>query len=165
MKKKLAFLLVLLLSIFSFSACSNGDSKATRENSVTIEPDINAIKEQIENEIEFPEMVDATKENFEFLYDDIDDESVEEFSLIYAGSGGYSDEIAVIKVKSAEDIKNVEIVMLDRVEKRLNDFKGYAPLEYEKLSNAVVTINGDFAFLAVCDNPDKAEKIFNDAFK
>lgn len=159
MKKKL----LMLISIIAISAalCACGNDEKSNSN---IQPDVTKIKDDIVATIEFPDMVDANSDNIDLMYS-LDADIFDSISVIYAGSGGYADEVTVIKLKSKDDIENVKKVLEGRVADRLIAFEGYAPLETAKLEKAVVKTNGNYVFLAICDDSKKAEKIFDDAFK
>jgi len=161
MMKKNILALVLAFALSTLLLCACSKEKVDYSN---VNLDVTTVKSDILKTDDFPEMIDATPDNISLMYD-LDATKFEGYSVIYAGSGGYADEIAIIKLKSSDEVTKVTKVMKDRVTSRANVFKGYAPLEFEKLNKAVVEAKGDYVFLAVCDNPKKAEKVFDDAFK
>ena len=154
--KKFFLVLIFALSLITLVAC--GDSE-----NVELNGKISDIPEKIMDEIEFPEMVEATPDNIQIMYA-LEVNVFEDYSIYYAGSGGYADEISVIEVSSKDEVKNIKKVFEDRVEARIKVFEGYAPLEAEKLENAVIKTQGNYVFLVICEDPDKAKKIFVDSF-
>ncbi len=135
----------------------------TQQQGTEVQPEVEDITKGILEQIEFSEMVEATTDNISFMYD-LNADEFDDYSVYYAGSGGYADEIAVIKVSSQDDIDKVKTAFDERITSRTSDFKGYAPLESEKLENAVVEQKGNYIFLAICDDTDKAVNIFEDSF-
>lgn len=154
--KKIALFLVSIISLFLIAGCSK------KEEVADIKPE-DVTKEIVES-IEFPDMVQATPDNIKIRYD-LDVENFEAYSVVYAGSGGNVDEVAVIKFSDEKTAKENKKVFEDIINERISIFSGYAPQEAEKLKNAELKVKGSYVFLAVCEEPDKALKIFNDSFK
>lgn len=152
MKKIFAFITAAMLML-SFSAC--GSSK---------QPDTDEVKKQLLSDIEFTDMEEIDKGNFDTFYN-IDMDKIESFSASYAGSGGSADEVAVFKTKSSSDASAVKDMLNKRVEKRSKDFAGYAPDEEEKIKNSVVKVKGNYVLFCISPDSSKATKIFEDSFK
>ncbi len=157
MKKKiLTMLIALAVSVGGLCACS-GDKNG-------IEPDVAKIREDIIASVEFPEMVDSTDKDFNYLYE-LNSADFESFVSSRAGSGGDADEITIVKVKDEKDTADVKTAFDKRIESQKRSYEGYAPIEFEQLQNAVVKVKGKYVILVVSEDSSKAEKIFDDAFK
>ena len=159
-KKNIALILSAILCFsFMFAGCGN------KKKSPDVQPDVAQVKDKVVKEVDFPEMVDATAENIEFAYSGLEVSDLDSYAVTFAGSGGNAEEVAVVKLKSEDKVQSTKEIFEKRANDRENVFKGYAPEEAEKLSKAVVKAKGNYVFYAVCENPEKAEKIFDDSFK
>ncbi|MFA5659174.1 MAG: DUF4358 domain-containing protein, partial [Oscillospiraceae bacterium] len=148
MKKKILTILTAVLISAGISGCSNKN---------TVEPDTAKIRDDIIEAIEFPEMVNATKDNISFMYG-LDSDEFESFACSYAGSGGDADEITVIKVKEESDASDVKTALEKRIDSQKNAYEGYAPIEFEQLEKAVVKTNGRYIFLAVSEDTERRKR-------
>lgn len=156
-KKYLAVFAAIAMAAAMMVGCS-GDNKNE------VQPDVSAVRDSVVSGIEFPEMVNGTADNIAFMYG-LDVSTFESYACSYAGSGGDADEVAVFKVKSKDDVADVKAALEKRVADQAKLYSGYAPIEADQLNNAVVKVNGNYVFLAVSEDSQKAEKIFDDSFK
>lgn len=157
--KKLIIITALITYTFIMCACSKGD-----EGEINAEPNVVDIKNAIVTNFDFPEMVDATPDNILLMYD-LDASTFDSYAVTYAGSGGSADEIAIIKLKTKDEVSDIKKVMENRIVNRTKAFQGYAPLESVKLGQAIVKTKGNYVFLAVCDDSEGAGIIFDESFK
>lgn len=81
-----------------------------------------------------------------------------EFSMLICGSGGFADEIFVVKCGESADeyIASAE----KRIESRKKDFEGYNPDEYDKLDNYYSEFCNGYYIYAVTPDNAKCEEIF-----
>ncbi len=160
MTKRISILLMIVsVLIITLCSCSNKD------NDLKVQPDVKKLKDDIIKSLTLPEMLDSSDETIEISYSEIDLTKFDSYAFVAAGSPVSAEEVAVVKVKSSGDVDGVKAVFEDRVKDRASVFGGYAPLEADKLNRAIIKTKGNYIFLAVCDEPEKAEKIFDDAFK
>ena len=91
------------------------------------------------------------EELFEYLYDTSPDRAADG-AYAYASSS-YADEISIILATEEDDVSVIEKHLEDRIERRVNDFRGYEPDEVEKLNNAVIDTNGNYVIMVVATAP------------
>ncbi|MCL2321379.1 MAG: DUF4358 domain-containing protein [Oscillospiraceae bacterium] len=83
---------------------------------------------------------------------------------IYYADGMLADEIAVLLLKDNSNIKDIEDALTKYKEKRMSAFLGYAPKQAAILEKSIVTVQGNYACLIICDDPQKAESVFKACF-
>ena len=154
------FMVVFVLFFVAGCSTNTVEDNAKLKENITLEN----ISKEIISSIEFPEMVKATSKNIKFKYDLVT-EDFEHFSVFYAGSGGYADEILIFKLSSGKEVKELKDIFEKRIESRSTVFQGYAPAEYEKLEKAKIVTKGNYIMLIVCSNSNKAAKIFENSFE
>lgn len=111
--------------------------------------------EMMEADKTLPEMVvvhgsdDDAEQNFT-AFSDLDYDRVEDYFYAYAKDGG-AEEIAVIRMKSADDVSP----MMDSINVHLKDRKGtleeYEPDKVYLVDNAVVTFEGNDVAMIISD--------------
>lgn len=95
-------------------------------------------------------------EYFSYLYD-LDLTLVSDGAIAYAAAGGYADEISVLYVADDDNLRTVKTALKARIDRRLNDFRGYVPAEIPKLEAASVYESGNCLVLMICDNQKQVE--------
>ena len=82
--------------------------------------------------------------------------------LCYVAKNNLSaEEVIVVKVKETNQIKDVKDAIYHRIDKRKEDFKGYAPEEEKYLDDAIVSIRGKFVFMAVGPDGEQQKDTFD----
>lgn len=161
--KRFMTAIMSFIILISVSSCTFG-GKETEESSVET---TNLTAEQILTiliEKSQEENLDSTaffdeelfEKNCENLYG-IEYSQLKDGGIAYAGSGGYADEVSVIKVNGMAD-SMVLSFLEKRVERRIQDFTGYRPTEISKIENSRYFISGGFAVLIISDNVEQLEK-------
>lgn len=151
---------VILISVCSCSFDNNEkeESSATA-NSFTAEEILTKLLEKSdEKNLDSKAFFDDELfvENCGNLYG-IEYSQLKDGGIAYAGSGGYADEISIIKAKDMSD--SVVLSLLEkRVERRVQDFTGYRPTEIAKIENSSCFVSDGFAVLIISDNVEKLEK-------
>lgn len=157
LKKFIAPILIVLTAV-SFTACASKPTEASAP--------VKDITASIVNEVyEADTMSELDDERFPNYYE-LDLALVDEYSVYIEGSGGFSDETALFKVKEGSS-EAVKTAINDRVEQRLNDFVNYPGShedEISKLENKTIVEKGNYILLVISDNNTKAEEIFNSYF-
>lgn len=155
---KLVALVVVTMTVFvSFTACSN-DGKPSAE-----EPKVEDIMSAMEDVLAIPDQVRIGTDVFYTFYD-ISETDVEEVASIKSGNGANADEVTVIKAATGK-IDVVKKALEDRIGLISSLFEEYNPEDKPKIDNATVVVNGNYAFVAVCENSDDVKKIFEESFK
>ena len=86
-------------------------------------------------------------------------------SAIYEGAGATAEEIVVLECASAEDARKAENMMKDRVAEQKESFVDYVPEEVNKLNEAIIVTNGNYAVLSVSNDTAGAKKIIEQYMK
>lgn len=84
--------------------------------------------------------------------------------ICYAG-GVEASEIAVLALTDAEDVEAVEQALLEYIVSRADDFTGYVPGQAAMVEQGVVAVNGRFAALLICPEPETARTAFLACFE
>ena len=92
--------------------------------------------------------------------DDVAADKIDSYSAYICGSGAYPDEIAVFKMKSADDVNAVKSVLEKRVESQSATFKDYTPDEMYKIDGNNVVTSGNYVALIICADNAKAIEDF-----
>ena len=152
--KKIIYLLIMILSILTFSACGKA----------TANPVAKDVTASIISDFSSDSMTELSADRVNSYYD-IDLKKLEDFSIYIEGSGGYADEVAIFKVKDNKDIEDIKASINDRIKNRLKDFDGYNSEELVKIKNNLVLVKGKYILFVISENNDKAKSTFNAALK
>lgn len=175
MKKSTIIISLIAAAALSLSltACSSGEtssaadsgssvqSEASAENTASAPSDITA---KIQADIKFPSMAEIKSDRMSDYYD-FDAEKIESFSAFICGSGAYPDELAVFKLKSADDTAALKTVLEGRVELQTKTFENYTPDEMYKIDGKNVVVSGQYVALIICSDNSAATAVFNDMTK
>lgn len=158
MKPKLVkFIAIIGLITMMFTACSTHEGKTTKQ------PDVDDIVSSIEDVLTIPDQVKMDEEVI-FTFYDLTQDDIEQISSIKSGNGANADEVTVVKAAEGK-IDKVSKVLNDRIGLIASLFEEYNPEDKPKIDNASVVVNGNYALIAVCENTDDVEKIFEESFK
>lgn len=151
MKRLLIITLLLIVSTFIVSC----DSK---------EIDTDDVASKIIDNIDDDNMTSVSSDRIS-LYYNIDFDKVDDYSCYIEGSGGFADEVAIFKAKTNADVNDIKEAISSRIKQRTKDFEGYNANEVSKIENNLVYQKGKYILFVIDENPDEAEKIFNEQFK
>ena len=156
--KKQTIILSLIAATLALSSC--GSSKYSAD----IDPKAVAAAVIEDTSIEFPSMneIDTGKLS-NYLAIDLDE--IESCSFYIAGSGGYADEVAIIKLKDKSYSSEAVEIINERLEKRKKDFEGYNSDEYDKLENALVSEKGSYVIFSVSEDNERVDEIVEGYFE
>lgn len=116
-----------------------------------------------------PEMItvdsssDNAKDVFTYL-SDIDYDLVKDFTFTYS-KDGLADEISIIQLKNADDVKEVEEDLNNRITTRKNTFASYDEKEVSKFSTACVVTKDCYVIIIISSQANNGKYAFNEAFK
>ncbi len=143
----------IILAALLFAGCSQ-----------YAEPDVGELMTALLENQDVAKPTEATEAEISAIFE-INPEDVESRSVYYSGKGGYAD-IAAVFVMNSEDLTQEAADALDEYRlQRYEDFKGYAPVEAEKLENGRVLTYGRYVLLLVLPDIDKAVEAADAAFK
>ena len=117
------------------------------------------ITAKIQADVKFPGMAEIGADRMAGYYD-VDADKIDSYSAYICGSGAYPDEIAVFKMKSADDVNAVKSVLEKRVESQSATFKDYTPDEMYKIDGNNVVTSGNYVALIICADNAKAIEDF-----
>lgn len=117
------------------------------------------ITAKIKQDVKFPGMAEIGSDRMAGYYD-VAADKIDSYSAYICGSGAYPDEIAVFKMKSADDVNDVKSVLEKRVESQSATFKDYTPDEMYKIDGNNVVTSGNYVALIICADNAKAIEDF-----
>lgn len=117
------------------------------------------ITAKIKQDVKFPGMAEIGADRMAGYYD-VAADKIDSYSAYICGSGAYPDEIAVFKMKSADDVNAVKSVLEKRVENQSATFKDYTPDEMYKIDGNNVVTSGNYVALIICADNAKAIEDF-----
>lgn len=122
------------------------------------------ITAKIQEDVKFPGMAEIGADRMAGYYD-VAADKIDSYSAYICGSGAYPDEIAVFKMKSADDVDAVKSVLEKRVESQSATFKDYTPDEMYKIDGNNVVTSGNYVALIICADNAKAIEDFKSMAK
>ena len=154
-RKGLFFLSVVLILCGNLVGCSgmNEDSK---------EVSISAVEERIKQAVSLEEMQKGDMNRLKKLYQ-IDEKEVEDFVLYTATSNVKANELAVIKVKQADQAESVQEKIRERIEAQKLKLKDYRPKEFYLVERHVLKANQSYILFVVSEDADTIEAVFDEA--
>jgi len=173
--KMLAALSVLTLtaSTVLYGCGGSGDTKktstttssaaASAKSSQAAVVDVTKIADRLLNEIKYDDkLAEAEKESLDVIYRGLPKDKIKAMKIYVSSSGGTSEEIAAFEAGDEETAKEIETKLKERVETQKTSFKNYVPEELKRLENALVIRKGNYVYLSVSGDPDKAKSIIEE---
>ena len=138
-------------------AGSVSESVSEASDSTTATGTAAEITAKIQEDVKFPGMAEIGADRMAGYYD-VAADKIDSYSAYICGS--YPDEIAVFKMKSADDVNAVKSVLEKRVESQSATFKDYTPDEMYKIDGNNVVTSGNYVALIICADNAKAIEDF-----
>ncbi len=88
----------------------------------------------------------------------------EDYCVMYSTEDISADIIAIFKSPDDETQDETEEMLEEFLNTRLNDFKGYAPLEVQKIENTKLITYGSYDILIIISEFDSAKSVVDSAF-
>ena len=155
MKRIMAGLLSLLL-VFSLAACSGGDDKAS------FQMDVQEVYQQLIALPDMPAMIELPEDKaLDFLGLDMS-QCVQAVAAISA-MNIQADEIWLVEAKDSSAAAEIEELARSRVEQRMEEFKNYAPDQYQVLENAAILREGNYVVLLASQDIEALKAAFDKA--
>lgn len=160
--KKILYLILTLLLIFSIAGCSG---QQTSQTDMSLDDMIGVI--QLSQQ-ELPELTNITPEDVDFTtwlsdYYLMQSEQVADGVICYA-DGVEASEIAVLVMADEKNCKDAEEALKEYIQNRAGVFEGYAPQQAAMVKAGIVVVNGRYIALLICPEPQTAEKAFLGCF-
>lgn len=159
--RKITSILILFL-VLLFSGC-------TQKKEVNTDMTAAQIARAIKNEcLELADLNMITLDDKDFSlwlsdFYNIPEEQITDGAICYA-NGARADEIVVLVLKDEQNAETIQTALTEYKESRVGAFEGYAPQEAETVENGIITTNGNYAALLICDNVSTAESAFLSCF-
>ena len=154
--------MVTVSLLFLFSSCDMSLKTDTpyslsqiSEAVISSQPNISAMQPLFPDDDYFNEYLSNI---YQLNADDIKD------GAIYYTDGMLADEIAVLLLKDNSNIRDIEAALTSYKENRQSVFLGYAPKQADILERSIITSQGDYVALLICENSQKAESVFKACF-
>lgn len=160
--KKILYLILTLLLIFSIAGCSG---QQTLETDMSLDDMIGVIRL---SQQKLPELTNITPEDVDFTtwlsdYYFMQSEQVADGMICYA-DGVEACEIAVLEMTDEKNCKEAEEALKEYIRNRAGVFEGYAPQQAAMVKAGIVVVNGRYIALLICPEPQTAEKAFLGCF-
>ena len=155
MKKRIVSIVLAALAVFCLASCSAAQTKT---------PATADVAKAIQESGSFTELVALNNDNIATRYYGIDLEAIEEYTVLVCATGAATDEIAVFKMKSQDDVEDMREVALERKEELYDRFVDYVPEEAPKAQNAIISSKGKYVYLIICENHEAAKKAAENCF-
>ena len=157
MKRFLAAALAAVTLAISFAGCGNKSEYISFDevySSLTGGIDFSASKMQKQGE--------AALNNYYY----IDPTTLENYAIYMADyATGNADEIAMFQVKESDQVTVVKGLINDRIMDLKVRYEDYKPEEMTKLDSAVVEEKGNYIFVVISPDNEKAKEILKEAIK
>ena len=161
--KMLAALSVLTLTASTVLYGCGGSGDAKKTSTMASSAAVTKVADRLLNEIKYDDkLAEAEKESLDVIYPGLPKDKIKAMKIYVSSSGGTSEEIAAFEAGDEETAKEIETKLKERVETQKTSFKNYVPEELKRLENALVIRKGNYVYLSVSGDPDKAKSIIEE---
>lgn len=144
-------------------ASTTTSSAASAKSSQAAAVDVTKVADRLLNEIKYDDkLAEAEKESLDVIYPGLPKDKIKAMKIYVSSSGGTSEEIAAFEANDEETAKEIETKLNERVEAQKTSFKNYVPEELKRLENALVIRKGNYVYLSVSGDSDKAKSIIGE---
>lgn len=154
MKKILSAIIAVLTFVLVLTACgAQAKTPATQE-----------VADAIKESATFDELLELTDDNIGKRYYGIDLEDIEEYTVYVCSNAAIGDEIAVFKMKEADEVEDMLEVVRLRKQDREEALVDYAPTEADKVRNSVISSKGNYVYFIVSSDKNAAKDAAENCF-
>jgi len=159
MKKRIVVIMLTVILGCMLTACSGKKETA-------VEPELSAkeMADKMVEKVEQPAQVELKADEVKTLYH-LDPEKLEEYAIRIPMMNVKTNEIAILKVKDAKDIPDVESAVKQRAEEVKKQFETYLPDQYENAKNYKLVTKGNYVLLVISDKSDELVKEYESFFE
>ncbi len=154
MKRLICLLTIALIICTAFSAC--GKSYPEPDMSTLTEAAVSSQPQSIDFSDADGDTVNAVFECDVSLYDD--------FCVMYSSDPASADIIAIFKSSDEKMHAEAQKMLNDFLSQRIDDFKGYAPLEVKKMEDCRVVSYGKYDILMILPDFSSANEAVGKVF-
>ena len=139
------------------STANSANSAAAAQTNESV--DVTAVADKLKNGIEFKdELAELDEAKIEKIIG-ISADSYTKAKVYVSSSGGTAEEIDCFEAKDADSAKAISDTLTARVESQKKVFENYVPEEMTKLNDPVLVTNGNYVYLCLSNDNDKAKEI------
>lgn len=158
--KRIISCILLVVTLLSFVGCAEKvPNVAVKDIMTDVEKETEKFNGLMEISLPKEEITDLDKPMLEGL--GINAEDIEEAIIKFPMINLQVDEIMIIKVKDAEKIPQIEEGLKNHVENVVKSFENYVPQNHEIAQNYIMKTKGNYIFLAMSEDAEKAEVVFD----
>ena len=118
------------------------------------------IVDEMLKQVEQPALMDATDDLVQTLYH-LDPALLESYAIRMPLMNVKTNEIAVLRVKNADDVKKVEDAVKQRAADVQKSFETYLPDQYENAKNYKLVTKGNTILFLISESADKLEQAYD----
>jgi hypothetical protein len=159
MTKRMTLLLMTVLIGLALAACSNNDKPALPEPSAPPKQMADEMLQQIEQ----PMLVELESAMVEQLYH-LDPALLEDYTIRTPMMNVKTNEIAILKVKDAQDVAAVEAAVKQRADDVQKQFETYLQDQYENAKNYKLVVKGNYVLFVISESADDFVNAFDGFF-
>ncbi|KMY48679.1 DUF4358 domain-containing protein [Peribacillus loiseleuriae] len=156
-KRMMVFMFTLVLGMV-ITGCSKDKSDAIEAKMPAKE-----MAEKMVKEVEEPALIELQPDEVKEIYN-LDPEKLDEYSIRIPLMSVKTNEIAILKVKDAKDVPDVESAVKQRVENVKKQFEHYLPDQYENAKNYKLVTKGNYVLLVISEKADELVKVYDSFF-
>ncbi|MCR8658723.1 DUF4358 domain-containing protein [Paenibacillus endoradicis] len=158
-KKMMIIMLITVLSVI-ITACS-GNNAPKVESKLTAKE----MADQMFKVVEQPKLMElSTQEEVKTFYT-LDVAKLEDYEIRVPLMNVQTNELAILKVKDAKDIAEVEAALKARAEVVQKQFETYLPDQYENAKNYKLITKGNYVMMVISDKADDLVKVYEGFFE
>lgn len=158
MKKLQIFFMAIIVGGLLLTGCSKDSS-----NQVEPELSTNEMMDKMLEKVEQPMLMELPQNQVKALYH-LDPEKLEEYSIRIPMMNVKTNEVAILKVKNADDVPEVEEAVKQRAEDVKKQFETYLPDQYENAKNYQLVTKGNYVLFVISEEADELVKVYDSFF-
>ncbi|WBW99017.1 DUF4358 domain-containing protein [Oceanirhabdus sp. W0125-5] len=164
--KRILSLAMAFLCVFALVGCGKEEAKVPN---VPVKDIVSAIEGEVnldglmDLDLSNKEMDELTKGMIEGY--GINPEDVEEGIIRCAMINLDARELVILKAKEESKLPELQAALEKRVENQLAAFENYVPQNHEMVKNHVLKTNGNYIILAISEDVEKIDEIFENTLK
>lgn len=151
--KKLLTVVLAAVFCLSLAACGGSGGSGKQPPAADV---VKAVADKLTFKDEMMVVDPSVVSNFYML----DADKVEEISMYTSATRATAEEVTVIKMKDASDIKLAEQAAATRIEDQKIAYESYVPEEMTKINGAVTATQGNYVLLVMADDPSGSLETF-----
>ena len=143
---------------------SQSGTSAKEGGSTVTAVDVTKVADRLKNEIKYNDkLVEPEMDTvYDILYPGLAKDKIKAMKVYVSSSGGTAEEIAAFEANDEDTAKEIETKLNERIENQKKSFENYVPEELKRLEGAFVVRKGNYVYLSVSADADKAKSIIEE---